>query len=174
MSILILSDTHGLVSEVKKVVARHDVEKIFHCGDFCVDHHREPFDSMLLVKGNCDTAKHVPGERKTMWKQLRIFQTHGHQFDVKSSLLRLHYRAEEVGANVVLFGHSHFPVCAVERGILFLNPGSLQLPRGFDVPTYAVLEQTAETDQDVRVNVIFYDHLGNTVNRLGGNYSVRR
>jgi putative phosphoesterase len=174
VSILILSDTHGLVQEVKQVVARHSAEKIFHCGDFCVDRKREPFARMQLVRGNCDTARDVPAERKTEWKGLRIFQTHGHLFGVKSSLLRLHYRAEEVGANVVLFGHSHVPVCSTERGILFLNPGSLQLPRGFDVPTYAVLEQTELTDQEVKVSVSFYDHKGNPVKQLGGNYSLRR
>jgi putative phosphoesterase len=174
VSILIMSDTHGLIREVKQVVARHAADQIFHCGDFCVDHSREPFRSMHLVKGNCDTAKDVPAERKTEWNDLRIFQTHGHLFGVKSSLLRLHYRAEEVGANVVLFGHSHFPVCGVERGILFLNPGSLQLPRGFDVPTYAVLEQTNATDQEVKVTVIFYNHQGDKVKQLGGNYSLRR
>jgi putative phosphoesterase len=174
VSVLIMSDTHGLVREVKQVVSRHDAEKIFHCGDFCADRRREPFDAMLLVKGNCDTEKDVPAERITEWKNLRIFQTHGHLFGVKSSLLRLHYRAEEVGANVVLFGHSHLPVCGVERGILFLNPGSLQLPRGFDVPTYAVMEQTGATDSEVQVSVTYYDHQGNAVKLLGGTYSLRR
>jgi len=174
VGILILSDSHGLVHEVKQVVARHSADLIFHCGDFCVDRQREPFSRMQLVRGNCDTAKDVPAERQATWKDLRIFQTHGHLFGVKSSLLRLHYRAEEAGANVVLFGHSHVPVCTVERGILFLNPGSLQLPRGFDVPTYAVLEQTDANEQEIHVQVTFYDHHGQTVNELGGIYALRR
>jgi putative phosphoesterase len=174
MSILILSDSHGLVREVKQTVARHDVEKIFHCGDFCVNHNNEPFSRMLLVKGNCDTAKDVPEERQTAWRDLRILQTHGHRYGVKSSLLKLHYRAEEVGANVVLFGHSHFPVCAEERGILFLNPGSLQLPRGFDVPSYALLTQTDASADRVRVEVSFFDHRGVPLQERGGTFTLRR
>ncbi|WP_400164199.1 metallophosphoesterase [Brevibacillus sp. TJ4] len=175
MAILVLSDSHGLVREVESVVARHpDVEKILHCGDFCVSHQRKPFAGMVLVRGNCDTTKAVPNERQSSWKDLRILQTHGHLYGVKSSLLRLHYRAEETGVNVVLFGHSHTPVCAEERGILFLNPGSLQMPRGFDKPTYAIVEQTDATPEAVFVQVAYYDRAGNPEPRLGGQFSLRR
>jgi putative phosphoesterase len=174
MSVLILSDTHGLVQEVKQVVDRHQVEMILHCGDFCVDKRKEPFAGMQLVRGNCDTATDVPLERTVTWNGLTIYQTHGHLYGVKSSLLKLHYRAEEVGANVVLFGHSHFPVSTVERGILFVNPGSLQLPRGFDKPTYAVLAKQAESPEGHQLEVVFYDHKGNVVKERGGRYLVRR
>ncbi|MFD2369916.1 metallophosphoesterase [Brevibacillus sp. GCM10020057] len=174
MGILVMSDSHGLVREVKQAVDRHQVDRILHCGDFCVDHSREPFSRMTLVRGNCDTARDVPVEQQTKWRDLHILQTHGHLFGVKSSLLRLHYRAEETGANVVVFGHSHVPVCGVQRDILFLNPGSLQLPRGFDVPTYAILEETGATAKTVTVSVAFYDHHGNAVPSLGGTYTLRR
>ena len=174
MGILVMSDSHGLVREVRQVTDRHLVDKILHCGDFCVDHERMPFSQMTLVRGNCDTTKAVPTEQITHWRELNILQTHGHLYGVKNSLLRLHYRAEETGANVVVFGHSHVPVCGVERDILFLNPGSLQMPRGFDVPTYAILEETGLTPKAVQVSVSFYDYQGNPVRQLGGSYSLRR
>ncbi|QRG69363.1 YfcE family phosphodiesterase [Brevibacillus choshinensis] len=174
MGILVISDTHGLVREVQRVTDRHAVEKMLHCGDFCVDHNRDPFSRMTLVRGNCDTANEVPTEQETKWRDLHILQTHGHLYGVKSTLLRLHYRAEETGANVVIFGHSHVPACGVVRDILFLNPGSLQLPRGFEVPTYAIIEQTGVTQSTVLLSVSYYDHHGNPVRSLGGNYSVRR
>ncbi|MGN7468399.1 metallophosphoesterase family protein [Brevibacillus sp. SAFN-007a] len=174
MGILVVSDSHGLVREVAQVAGRHAVDNILHCGDFCVDHRREPFSRMTLVRGNCDAPSEVPVEQQTNWRDLHILQTHGHLYGVKSSLLRLHYRAEEVGANVVVFGHSHVPVCGVERDILFVNPGSLQLPRGFDVPTYAIIEETGVTPTTVQVAVTFYDCQGNLVRELGGSYSIRR
>ncbi|QQE73336.1 metallophosphoesterase [Brevibacillus composti] len=173
MGILILSDSHGLVGEVKEAVERHRAEAIFHCGDFCVDPGRDPFSRMLLVTGNCDSPSDVPTERQTAWKGLRILQTHGHLYGVKKSLLRLHYRAEETGANVVLFGHSHVPGCTVERNILFLNPGSLQLPRGYDLPTYVYLEQTEAKEEGVTVQVTYFDHRGNVAPRLGGTFFLR-
>lgn len=173
MSILILSDTHGLRHEVNKVVSRHQAEQIFHCGDFCVDRRHEPFQRMKLVRGNCDIDTTVPEEALTSWRNLRIYQTHGHLYNVKSSLLKLQYRAEETNANVILFGHSHMPVCAVIRDILFINPGSLQMPRGFRVPTYVILEELAADSEQVTVNVRFYDDLGNHVQELGGEFHIR-
>ncbi|WP_126427979.1 metallophosphoesterase family protein [Brevibacillus marinus] len=174
MSLLILSDTHGLVFEVKQTVERHQAELVLHCGDFCTDKQRVPFAAMRLVRGNCDTERDVPLELTTRWRQLVIYQTHGHLYDVKRSLLKLRYRAEEVGANVVLFGHSHVPLCTEERGVLFLNPGSLQLPRGYHQPTYASLEQLAHTDQQVEVDVRFFNHRGEPVSDLGGRFTLRR
>ncbi|MBO8163784.1 MAG: metallophosphoesterase [Brevibacillus sp.] len=174
MSILILSDTHGLVYEVKQVAERHAVEQIFHCGDFCTDRTREPFAGMRLVRGNCDTDRGVPLELITPWRDLTIYQTHGHLYGVKSSLMRLQYRAEEIGANVVLFGHSHFPLCTEERGMLFLNPGSLQLPRGYDLPTYAILDQVGQDEHQIEVEVRYYTHHGNPVNDRGGRFILHR
>ncbi|WP_019120191.1 YfcE family phosphodiesterase [Brevibacillus massiliensis] len=174
MSILVLSDTHGLVQEVKQVVDRHPAELMLHCGDFCVDRRREPFARMELVRGNCDTDDSVPLDRQIKYRDLRIYQTHGHLYGVKSSLQRLHYRAEETGANVVLFGHSHFPLCTEERGILFLNPGSLQLPRGFATPTCAVIEQLESSKGGIEVEVTYFDHRGKTVKERGGRFKLRR
>lgn len=175
MSILVISDSHGLVREVEQVVQRHpSVEKILHCGDFCVDHRRAPFSGMVLVRGNCDSTQAVPTEQQSRWRDLHILQTHGHLYGVKSSLLRLHYRAEETGANVVVFGHSHTPVCGVDRGILFLNPGSLQMPRGFDKPTYAIVEQTDVDAEAVIISVSYFDSEGRPEHRLGGQFSLRR
>ena len=45
-----------------------------------------------------------------------------------------------MGANVVLFGHTHVPLCLEEEGVLYLNPGSLTSPRGGSHASYAILE----------------------------------
>lgn len=174
MSILILSDSHGLTNEVKQAVERHQAAYVFHCGDFCTDHKKAPFAGMRLVRGNCDVASEVPLELGTVWKRLRIYQTHGHLFGVKSSLLKLHDRAKESGANMVIFGHTHVPVCAWERGILFLNPGSMLKPRHFLVPTYAVVEEEEADDDFVGVNVTYFNIEGTPVKERGGLFRLRR
>lgn len=174
MSILILSDSHGATAEVKAAVERHQAAYVFHCGDFCTDHKKAPFASMRLVRGNCDVDSEVPLELGSVWKNLRIYQTHGHLFGVKSSLLKLHYRAEETGANLVIFGHSHVPVCTVERDILFLNPGSILQPRHFPVPTYALVEEGEAGADFVVVNVTYFDSKGTPVNERGGTFRLRR
>jgi putative phosphoesterase len=174
VKLLVVSDTHGMSREVAKVVSRHPVEAVFHCGDFCTDRSQPPFQRMLLVRGNCDTDRTVPEERESVQGGLRIFQTHGHLYGVKQSILRLKYRAGEVGANVVLFGHSHVPTCVEDDGILFLNPGSLSSPRGYTVPTYAVLTQIGETEDEVGVEVLFHSLQGEPLSGLGGRFRLRR
>lgn len=56
------------------------------------------------------------------------------------SLMNLRYRAEEVGANVVCFGHSHIAGAELIDNMLFINPGSIILPRLRKEKTYAILE----------------------------------
>jgi len=136
---LIISDTHGLTKEVLAVVKSDNFDVIFHCGDYCVDETQKPFNQMVLVRGNNDRGQNIPLEQMTTWEGIPIFIAHGHTYNVYSSLLGLQYRAEELGAKVVLFGHTHFPVATSDGGIVYLNPGSLKQPRGYSVPTYATL-----------------------------------
>lgn len=152
---LIMSDTHGLTKEVKHLLSLTSVERIFHCGDFCVAETSSPFDRMTLVKGNNDFQANVPDDRIVEWAGLRIFMTHGHRYQVNSSFLPLSYKAKEEKANVVLFGHTHYPLCTKQDGIIFVNPGSLKRPRGFTVPTF-VLWSVQEKEEGKEGKALFF------------------
>ncbi|MEI3524175.1 MAG: metallophosphoesterase family protein [Anaerotignum sp.] len=56
------------------------------------------------------------------------------------------YWAEEQGADVVLFGHTHRPVYDDRGRVMLFNPGSISMPRGGTPPTSAFLplRKTAE------------------------------
>lgn len=45
-------------------------------------------------------------------------------------MLSLTYRAKELNAQIVCFGHSHILGAEMMDHILFINPGSLLKPRG--------------------------------------------
>lgn len=153
---LVLSDSHGLTREVKQVVNKVASNDIFHCGDFCVDEHKAPFQKMKRVKGNNDYMSEAPYEATFEWLGITIFMTHGHKYGVNTSLLQLKYKALQVGAKIVLFGHTHFPLCVEEDGIIFINPGSLKKPRGFRIPTYVVLLADKKSN-NLTIHVNFYD-----------------
>jgi putative phosphoesterase len=154
---LILSDTHGMVNEVLKLVQKiPELKKGFHCGDFCVSPSTEPFRQMVLVKGNNDDRADIPYDELVHWSGLRFFVTHGHKYGVEHSLLQLKYKAEELRADVVLFGHTHYPLCIMEDGIVLVNPGSLKQPRGFPVPTYATLDISSE-NQGKKLEFRYFD-----------------
>ncbi|MEG0472277.1 MAG: metallophosphoesterase family protein, partial [Solibacillus sp.] len=59
----------------------------------------------------------------------------------------LDYKAQETGADIILFGHSHLLGAEQIGDTLFLNPGSLLLPRGGNPKSYATIEWQANTDE---------------------------
>ena len=64
---------------------------------------------------------------------------YGHFYHVKMSLEKLHYKALELGANIVCYGHSHCIAVEKINGVLFINPGSIVFPRNTIEKTYAIL-----------------------------------
>ncbi|WP_027414850.1 metallophosphoesterase [Aneurinibacillus terranovensis] len=176
MKILVVSDTHGSTEHLPGILQRHRPDYVFHCGDFCYS--RKSFSDFSYVRGNCDIDSQVPDENITDIGSIRIFQTHGHLYRVKETVMRLKYRALEANASLVLFGHTHVPACVQENGILYVNPGSLLLPRRYPVPTYALIEWPEECPEEkngetVEMTVVFYSETGEKQQRLGGVYSVR-
>ncbi|MEG0145820.1 MAG: metallophosphoesterase family protein, partial [Clostridia bacterium] len=51
--------------------------------------------------------------------------THGNTYRVKQGLLMLAYGAREVGADIVLYGHTHIPSVDRDGPLLLINPGAL-------------------------------------------------
>lgn len=163
---LIMSDSHGNEPRLKQIASRVAADHVIHCGDFCTKKFSLPLSFSTVVKGNCDLAD-VPQEEILQKEGYRFLITHGHQYQVKTSLLSLKYRALEVGANIVCFGHSHFPLCQKVGDVLYINPGSITKPRGFSYPTYACLET-----QEGTVKVTYYHIDGKKTSERGGTYSL--
>jgi putative phosphoesterase len=122
-----------------------NVDLFIHLGDGERDtvgfHDDIPFKEHYCVRGNCDPG-YTPTEKVLTAAGKKLFITHGHLYDVKSGLERLKQRAEELKAEIVLYGHTHegLETYDAARRIHFLNPGSISLPKPGKPPTYGVLE----------------------------------
>lgn len=146
MQILVMSDTHGHSGVIEKVRGFYpNIDILIHCGDSELPFSHHVLDGMKKVRGNCDIDPAFPDEIVIDFGDIKVFATHGHLFNVKSSILSLSYRAKEVNARIVCFGHSHMLGAEMIDDILFLNPGSLLKPRGRQEKSFAVVEinQTA-------------------------------
>lgn len=154
--VLILSDSHGLTSELITLKKRHNVHDYFHCGDSELLESASQLQGFTVVRGNCDWNGDFPLEKIVEIDGLRFFVTHGHLFGVKSSLMKLQYRALEVKADIVCFGHSHIAYAEKIDKQLFINPGSIRLPKKFNIPSYVIVEWTNRDD----VSIMFYDRNG--------------
>ncbi|MBL4937165.1 metallophosphoesterase [Clostridium sp. YIM B02515] len=143
MQIAVISDTHRHSYSINKAASIiQGMDMVIHLGDNVEDVEvlKEKFKGNIInVRGNCDFTSFVPRERLEEIEGKKIFMTHGDKYNVKYDLLRLKYRAKEVGADVVLFGHTHQSLELYEDGIWFINPGSAALPRD-SFKSIAVLE----------------------------------
>ena len=141
MKYLVLSDSHGNVDNMVRAVELVKPQGIIHLGDGWrdVEELRELFPSLPLeqVPGNCDFGRFEALERVLILDDHRVLIAHGHTLGVKTGLLRAQYRALEMNADILLFGHTHVPLVDAASRPMMMNPGSIGDPRR---PTYGVLE----------------------------------
>ncbi|MDP4118070.1 MAG: YfcE family phosphodiesterase [Bacillota bacterium] len=127
--IVIISDTHRHIDYVVRLLDNiREFDMIVHLGDHSSDAKKiaemYPLAKVLAVQGNNDLPSlFAPKEIICDIENIRFFITHGHNYGVKYGYERICYRAKEESARVLLFGHTHVPLCEREEDLLILNPG---------------------------------------------------
>ncbi|WP_106060916.1 metallophosphoesterase [Clostridium vincentii] len=133
MLIAVISDTHNMKRYIelgRNYIKEADV--LIHLGDNSEDIKeltRDFTGDVYGVSGNCDYSNAYPMEQVLNIMGKKIFLTHGHIYGVKENLNNIYYRANELNADIVLFGHTHENLLKREGEIVFMNPGSISLPR---------------------------------------------
>ena len=161
MTWMIASDIHGSAyycRELLEAFAREGAQKLMLLGDVLYHGPRNDLprdyapkqviemlngikEKLLCVRGNCDTevdqmvlnfpmladyAVLVAGERM-------IYATHGHVYN-ENKLPPLQK------GDVLLHGHTHVPKCVEHEEYLYVNPGSVSIPKEGSAHSYLVLE----------------------------------
>ena len=151
MKVLVISDSHGNYAHALKAhQLAGPVDHIIHLGDGADDARlmEEVLEvPVYRVAGNCDIDAGLPRELILELGGCRIFVTHGNTHLVKSGLEQLTMKGIEVGASVVLYGHTHLSAVASAEGMLLVNPGALKA--GFP-SSYAILDVNGT---DVRAKI---------------------
>lgn len=146
MKILVFSDSHGNTSFMEQAVEAEAPDQILHLGDVLRDARalagRFPQIPMTCVPGNCDgLGGSEPAERVVELEGKRILMMHGHTRGVKAGIGGAVWAGREAEADVVLFGHTHEPLCDRVGPMWVVNPGSV---RGYYLTTYAVINLAGE------------------------------
>ena len=132
--ILVISDVHGRLRDLRWVLQNETADAMFYLGDGLYDLNaalelrREPVPYPIYrVAGNCDVNYSEPSEGLAPFGGVLFFYTHGHHYGVKMGSERLAECAGERGADVALFGHTHRRelVRGVGTAATVFNPGSL-------------------------------------------------
>lgn len=130
MRVLVFSDSHGRVQPMLDAVSLYAPRAVFHLGDVIRDGDRlrEAFPQlpMFQVAGNCDLdPRGYPLEYTVELEGKTFFYLHGHTQHVKSSVVPAVHAAQSLGADVLLFGHTHRPLNQRYDGLLAVNPGAV-------------------------------------------------
>ena len=143
MKILLVSDTHGRNLNLEEVLEIEKPNFLCHMGDLegSEDYIRMICECPLaMVSGNNDFWTDLNPEVTFELQGFRIFMTHGHYYYPHAGTDRLKSAGRRIGADIVLFGHTHTPTLEFDKDVIVANPGSLTYPRQEKRrPSYMVL-----------------------------------
>lgn len=161
MKLMIASDIHGSAKYCRMLLDRFDTEgadRLLLLGDLLYHGPRNDLpeeydpkaviamlndrrDVLFCVRGNCDTevdqmvlsfpimsdyAIFTAGERI-------IYATHGHHGSEQTP-------PPMCKGDILLCGHTHVPKCTPHEGFVYLNPGSVSIPKEGSCHSYMTLE----------------------------------
>ena len=153
MKVLVISDSHGRHELLRKAIGQEaPIDMLIHAGDVEGDLERilgpKREYEIHAVSGNMDWGDSMPDSDLFDMGGHKVFLTHGHRYGVSYTLANLRETAEECGADVAIYGHTHMPALDEQNDILLLNPGSVARPRQQGLKkTYIMLTLDEKTDK---------------------------
>ena len=161
MKYFIASDIHGSAYYCKKMLEaweKEEADRIVFLGDILYHGPRNPLpeaynpkevaamlnplaDRIFCVRGNCDSEVDqmvlnypiMSDYNILFWNNRKIIMTHGHIFNKDNP------PSMEDG-DILLYGHFHIPMAEKINGKIFLNPGSISLPKENSENTYGIFQ----------------------------------
>ena len=172
---MVISDIHGSLFYLKKVIEifeKNNYDKILILGDELYHGPRNPLpkeynpkeaaellnrykNKIIAVRGNCDSEVDqmvlnfpiTADYNMIFWENKKIFMTHGHIYDIDSPL------PMEDG-DIMIYGHFHIPIIQRKNEKMFLNPGSISLPKENNPNSFGVFENGSFYIKDMEENIL--------------------
>jgi putative phosphoesterase len=130
LNVGLISDTHGLLRP-EALDALRGSDRIIHAGDVgdpAIIDRLQAIAPVTVVRGNTDREPWAAA-----WPETEVVEVGSVHLYVLHDLSALDLDPVAAGFAVVIYGHSHKPMCERKRGVLFINPGSAG-PRRFSLP----------------------------------------
>ena len=174
MKYLIASDIHGSLKHAEslfKAFEREQADKILLLGDLLYHGPRNDLpeeynpkaviellnkykDRILCVRGNCDTEVDqmvldfpIMADYAILSVDgVTVYATHGHVYSENNP-------PKLAGGELLLCGHTHIPKCVKKEGFVYMNPGSVSIPKEDSWHGYMMWEGKTFTWKDMEGNV---------------------
>ncbi|MDY2862391.1 MAG: phosphodiesterase [Oscillospiraceae bacterium] len=183
MKLVVASDIHGSALYCRKFLdccKKENADKLILLGDILYHGPRNDLpeeyapkkviemlndikDEILCVRGNCDTEVDqmvlkfpiLADYAFLYWRDKMVFVTHGHNFNLKNlPMLKK--------GDILLHGHTHIPACEKTDLCIYINPGSVSIPKENSAHSYIVITDDEIIFKDLDGNVykkVSYDEL---------------
>ena len=142
----IISDTHGYLDTIDLVLdatVDRDIDMWLHAGDYGDDARYMQTRTnvpVYAVRGNNDRVQPLePKEQLIPLEDTYIYMTHGHEVSYCKRAQELIHIGNAMGARLIVCGHSHVHDEKLLGDTLFVNPGSIALPRDGSGGTFAIV-----------------------------------
>ena len=117
----------------------------------CIEILNKIKDDIICVKGNCEAEVDqmvldfkILDDYDFKFKGYSIHMEHGHHLDT--------YKGND---NIIMSGHTHIPVLEKKDNVIYLNPGSITIPKGGFKRSFAILDEEEIKVLDLNKNIIF-------------------
>jgi uncharacterized protein len=137
MKIVVVSDTHGDLSALRRVaMIEYDADLYLHAGD--IEAAPGDISPFAGVKGNCDGSfNEYPFRYETMTPFGKLHMEH---YPIYASAMFQAFKQD--GVRIFIHGHTHEREEEIIEGVRVYCPGSLVFPHDNDKGTYLVLTVT--------------------------------
>ena len=160
MKFFIASDIHGSAFYCQKMISaflNENADKMLLLGDILYHGPRNELpkdynpkkvismlneikDKIICVKGNCDTEVDqmvllfpILSEYNIIFDGVHtLYMNHGHKSELLSDVL--------CNGSILLCGHTHVPTYRYENNYLYVNPGSISIPKENSQCSYLIWE----------------------------------
>lgn len=176
MKILFISDIHGIKTNlgyIRGLDEKEKFDKIVVLGDlyyyprldnnsknkydglYVKDFLTSYQDRLICLRGNCDSDVDVKSSDFPICDDLvlirtdeiDIYCTHGNEYSYDKSN-KFNY------SGVLVYGHEHYPYIRKKDNIVFINTGSISLPKNNSKPSYLIYENRKFRLCDIEENII--------------------
>ncbi len=174
MKILFISDIHGIDVNLKKIediIKKEKIDKLVVLGDLYYsgptynqkykinsvsvkDILTKYSDKIICLKGNCDSDVDIKASDFPICNNLALicvdgldmYLTHGNEYSFEK-----HKKYNRKG--ILIYGHEHIPYIKKNEDMVYINVGSISIPKENNKPTYMIYESKKFTIYDIEENI---------------------
>ena len=176
MKYLVVSDIHGSLfyaNKIKEIMNNQNIDKLILLGDLYYHGPRNPLpkeynpmevskllnslkDQLICIKGNCDAEVDEMISEFQFNESVRIninnktfMFTHGHKYNI--DLLPENF-------DILIYGHFHTGFIKFSNDKVFINSGSMSLPKNETKNSYLIIDDNYIYLKDLENNNIIEDY----------------